>query len=55
MSTWFNRRRKAIAAVVVPVAVFALAKWGLDTGDEWTVALTSIITGVTVHEVPNRP
>ncbi len=50
---FFDERKKAIAAFVVPIVVFYLARFGLPLTDEQCVALATIITGVVVHEVPN--
>lgn len=48
-----SRYRKAIAAVVVPVAVFVAARYGFDMPAEMVAALTTLIAGATVYAVPN--
>lgn len=53
MTRWLSERRKAIAALIVPLAVFAATKWGLDMDDGMVAALTTIITGGVTYAVPN--
>lgn len=51
---WLNARRKAIAAIAVPVAVWWAAKHGLELDTEQAGALAVIISGGAVYAVPNK-
>lgn len=45
---------KAIAAVIVPLAVFLLAKVGFNADPDFAAELATLITGLAVYLVPNK-
>lgn len=45
---------KAIAAVIVPLVVLALAHFGLSMDQAWADALAAVIAGIVVYLVPNK-
>lgn len=45
---------KAIAGLVVPLLIAALAKIGFQADDEFTGALVAIVTSLAVWFVPNK-
>ena len=53
LKRWARARRKALAAVAVPVIVFVAARYGLSLDVEAVAALTALISGAVVHQVPN--
>lgn len=55
---WYRARRKAIAALATPIAAWAVMRVTTEITDlalpaGWAAALVSLLTGVTVHEIPN--
>ena len=48
-----SRYRKAIAALVVPLAVYFGARYGLKLDAVQIAALTTVLTGAAVSQVPN--
>ena len=46
---------KAIAAIIVPLAVFLLASVGFQADANFSAALATVITGLVVYFVPNKP
>lgn len=53
MSTWINQRRKAIAALVVPIAAFLTANGILDIDPALAALIATIVSGGLVYAVPN--
>ena len=55
LKTEVRKRRKAIAAALAPLVSVWLLKVGLDVDDDTLVLLiTTGITALTVHTVPNE-
>lgn len=57
---WFLQRAKAFAAVAAPLATAAVLKGveaatGFDIPNDWELSLISIVSGIVVHQVPNKP
>ncbi|MCC7060697.1 MAG: hypothetical protein IT508_10745 [Burkholderiaceae bacterium] len=55
-----RQRRKAIAAALVPFVAWAAGRIVEHAGDltlpaTWPELVIIVITGVTVHEIPNDP
>jgi hypothetical protein len=55
VASWLSARRKAIAALVVPLAVFYAAKYGLNLTAEQAAGLGAILGGGVTYAVPNTP
>lgn len=53
LSGWFAARRKAFAAVVVPLIVFLAAQRGLNLAGDWAATVAALIAGTAVYTVPN--
>lgn len=56
---WFLQRAKAFAAVAAPLVTAAVLKGveaasGFDIPNDWELSIISIVTGLTVHQVPNK-
>jgi hypothetical protein len=56
---FFMQRLKAFAAVVAPAIATALIKGaeaatGFDIPNDWELYIISFVTGLVVHQVPNR-
>ncbi len=51
---YLAERKKAVAAFLAPLVVAAVAHWGFDIDiPTATLAITSLITLLAVHEAPN--
>lgn len=55
---WYRARRKAIAGLLTPIAAWAVMRVTTEITDltlpaGWSSTLVAVITGVTVHEIPN--
>lgn len=55
LAAWYRPRRKAIAALAVPLLVALAARYGLELDPGAVTALTAILTGAAVHQISNAP
>jgi hypothetical protein len=56
---WVLQRLKAFAAVATPLIAAAILKGieqasGFDIPNDWELSIISILTGLVVHQVPNK-
>lgn len=56
---WILQRAKAFMGLAVPAIAAALIKafeqsTGFDVPTDWEVGIISIVTGLVVHQVPNK-